>query len=439
MKKLIDYDVTCVIMGGGQGARLFPLTKDRAKPAVPLAAKYRLIDIPISNCLNAGLSRIYVLTQYNSTSLHRHIHQTYRFDRFTRSFIEILAAQQTPQHTDEFSWYQGTADAVRKNLHRIKDSGGQDVLILSGDQIYQMDFQELLAGHRGDRGLPATEVTIAALLVPADRVSSFGILRIDDQGRVVEFVEKPKGPPESLRYLEAPRQLVAKFDVPEKKGPWFLANMGIYVFNLDVLEDALKGEAADFGREILPRLLGSVKVGAYLFQGYWEDIGTIRSFHQANIELAGPEPRFDFYSQNRPVYTRARLLPSTRAGSVTAVDSLIAEGCVIEGAQIERSLIGIRSIIGGNVTIRNSYIMGADYFETDEEKRDHRARGLPDVGIGSGTVIENAIVDKNARVGKNVTIRNVEGRENYDDGLVIIRDGISVVPRQAIVPDGYRV
>jgi len=435
----LDDNITCVIMGGGQGARLYPLTKERAKPAVPLAAKHRLIDIPISNCLNSGLNRMYLLTQFNSTSLHRHIHQTYRFDRFSHGFIEILAAQQTPQHSDQHSWYQGTADAVRKNLVRLKDTGGRDVLILSGDQIYQMDFRDLLSAHRGESNLLPTEVTIAALLVPADQVSQFGILRIDESGRVLEFLEKPKKDPDLLRPLEAPRALLEKFDVAEGEGPWFLANMGIYAFQLEVLEEALRGEGADFGREVLPRLLDRFQVRAHLFKGYWEDIGTIRSFHQANLELAGPQPRFNFYSQDKPIYTRARSLPASSIREASVVNSLIGDGCQIEGAEIENSLIGVRSVIGRGVVIRSSYVMGADYYENDEGRRSSRARGIPDIGIGDGTFIENAIVDKNARVGSKVTIRNLEGRQNYEDGRVVIRDGIVVVPRQAVIPDGYRL
>ena len=439
VKTLIDYDVTCVIMGGGAGTRLYPLTRERAKPAVPLAGKFRLIDIPISNCLNSGLNRIFILTQFNSTSLHRHIHQTYRFDRFSKGFVEILAAQQTPQHADEFSWYQGTADAVRKNLVRLKEANAPEVLILSGDQIYQMDFQDLLGTHRGQGAPSPCEVTIAAVLVPYERVSGLGILRIDGSRRVVEFVEKPKGDRESLKSLAAPPELLENYNLPEDSGPWFLANMGIYSFQLDTLEEALQGEGADFGREILPRLLDRFHVRAHLYHGYWEDIGTIPSFHQVNIELAGPNPRFDFYNQEKPVYTRARLLPASRIRNVTAVDSLIAEGCTIEGARIERSLVGIRSVIHEDATIRNTYIMGADFFESDEDRRSNRARGIPDIGIGPGAVIENAIIDKNARLGARVSLRNTEGRQNFEDGRVIIRDGIMVVPRGAEIPDGYQV
>ncbi len=439
MKIQYDYDVTCVIMGGGQGSRLYPLTKERAKPAVPMGGKYRLIDIPISNCLNSGLNRIFILTQFNSTSLHRHIHRSYRFDRFSRGFIEILAAQQTPGIADVQSWYQGTADAVRKNITRLREAGGKDVLILSGDQIYQMDFRELIALQRGEKGMLPSDVSIAALLVPYERIKHFGILRIDESARVVEFVEKPKGDLPSVRSLMAPGPLLEKYNLPANSGPWFLANMGIYAFQLEVLEKALRGEGADFGREVLPGLLNRFQVRAHLFYGYWEDIGTIPSFHQVNVELAGPHPRFMFYSQQNPIYTRARLLPATRINEITAVNSLIAEGCLIDKARIEKSLIGIRSVIQQNVTIRNTYLMGADYYESEEDLRSNRAVGIPDIGIGPGTTIENAIIDKNARIGADVHIENSQGRENFDDGRVIIREGIVVVPRMSVIPDGYRI
>ncbi len=439
MKFCYDYDVTGVIMGGGQGARLFPLTKDRSKPAVPLGAKYRLIDIPISNCLNSGLNRIFILTQFNSTSLHRHIFQSYHFDRYSRGFVEILAAQQSPQYIDKSSWYQGTADAVRKNLVRLKESGARDILILSGDQIYQMDYRDVLATHRGRHGRSPTEVTIAALLVPKARVSQLGILQIDDTGTVVRFVEKPGQNEELLKTLEAPAKLVEDFGLSHQEGPWFLANMGIYVFKLDALEDALAGEEIDFGRELLPRIIDKMHVRAHLFQGYWEDIGTISSFLTANLQLASAMPSFNFYNKDRPIYTRARNLPATKIRNAFMADSVIAEGCLIENARIENCLIGIRAVIGRGVMLSNSYVMGNDYYETEDDRRLHRLQLIPDIGIGDGTVIENAIVDKNVRIGKNVVIKNVEKRQEYDDGWVFIREGIVVVPRNGILPDGYKI
>ncbi len=438
-ERRFDFSVTCVILGGGAGTRLYPLTHRRAKPAVPLGGKFRLIDVPVSNCINSGFNRIYVLTQFNSTSLHRHISQSYRFDRFGRGFIEILAAQQTPefQESADRSWYQGTADAVRKNLPRFREAGGEDILILSGDQIYQMDYREVLATHRGERGDGPADVTIAGLLVGQDRVSSLGVMKIDPSGKVLAFVEKPKSE-DVLRQLEAPRDLAAKYNVADQAPPVYLANMGIYVFRLDVLEEALDNDFCDFGKEVLPSLLSAYKVRAHLFSGYWEDIGTIRSFHRANIELAGPSPRFHFYLEDAPVYSRARLLPPTKIGNATLRDALVADGCLIESAIVENSVIGLRSVIRKGCTIRNSYIMGADFYESGDEEA-ARARGLPRVGIGEGTRIENAIVDKNARIGRNVTIVNAEGHTTYDDGCVVIREGIAVVPRCGVVPDGYSI
>jgi len=320
-----DYRVTCVIMGGGAGKRLLPLTAERAKPAVPIGGKFRLIDVPISNCINSGLNRIYVLTQFNSTSLHRHVSQSYHFHRFSRGFVEILAAQQTPLFTEAHSWYEGNADAVRKNLPRLEESRPDDVLILSGDQLYQMDFQEILATHRGI-GRPRADATIAAVLVPREVARSLGILRIDDQGRVLEFVEKPGQNDRLFDGLEAPPEVLKKLLVPPSDEPLYLANMGIYAFRYDRLSELLRSETCDFGKEVLPQALSEGEVRAHLFHGYWEDIGTIRAFHQANVDLASGAPRFDFYSQEQPVYTRARLLPASSLQSVSLQETLIADG-----------------------------------------------------------------------------------------------------------------
>ncbi|MBI4604376.1 MAG: glucose-1-phosphate adenylyltransferase [Planctomycetes bacterium] len=426
-------------MGGGAGTRLHPLTQRRAKPAVPLAAKFRLIDIPISNCLNSGLNRIYILTQFNSTSLNRHIYTSYHFDRFSRGFVEILAAQQSPQYHVEHSWYEGTADAVRKNLTRVKDTGCEDVLILSGDQIYRMDFREILGTHRGTGESDRAHVTIAGLLVPRERARSFGIMRISPEGEVLAFIEKPGKNDALFEGLEAPPELLERFGMRESREPLYLANMGIYVFGVEQLEEALEGGAPDFGKEVLPSLLGRMRVRAHLFQGYWEDIGTIRAFHQANIELATPSPRFDFYRADAPIYTRARLLPATKLERAAVKSSLIADGCMIDEAVIESSLIGVRSIIGKGCTIRNTYVMGADYYESGEDVQAHRGRSSPQVGIGEGTHIENAIIDKNAQVGRNVSITNRQEHTTYDDGRVVIREGIVVVPRGAVIPDGYSI
>ena len=440
-QKTYEYNVTCVVMGGGAGTRLYPLTYKRSKPAVPLGAKFRLIDIPISNCLNSGLNRIFILTQFNSTSLHRHISSSYHFDRFSRGFVEILAAQQTPEYNVEHSWYQGTADAVRKNMVRIRDAGGQEVLILSGDQIYQMDFSEILRTHRGadGTGRESAHVTIAGLLVPRERARHFGIMKTDASGAVLEFVEKPGKNDALFEGLEAPPELLERFKVSAEDGPWYLANMGIYVFDLDLLGRALDNDLPDFGKEVLPSLLKTCRVRVHLFDGYWEDIGTIRAFHQANIDLALPLPRFHFYNQDKPIFTRARLLPASKIQSASVNCSLISDGCLIEDARLENSLIGVRSILKRGCFIRNSYVMGADFYEMEEDRVGTNRRDIPDVGIGEGSHIENAIIDKNARVGRNVSIRNREEHTTFDDGRVVIREGIVVVPRGGVIPDGYSI
>ena len=426
-------------MGGGAGTRLYPLTLKRAKPAVPLGAKFRLIDIPISNCLNSGLNRIYILTQFNSTSLHRHISMSYHFDRFSKGFVEILAAQQSPQYHVEHSWYEGTADAVRKNLSRFRDSGGEEVLILSGDQIYRMDYTDILRTHRGAGVGEPADLTIAGLLVPMERARSLGVMRISPEGDVLEFVEKPGNNDAMFAGLEAPPELLKRFNLSSSGEPLYLANMGIYVFGLKQLEDALDNGFCDFGKETLPGLLGKKKVRAHLFDGYWEDIGTIRAFHQANLELASPSPRFDFYQAEAPVYTRARLLPATKIHQATVTSSLIGDGCIIDQSVIENSLVGVRSIIGKGCTIKNTYVMGCDFYNTEADRRSLAEKGLPQLGIGDGTYIENALIDKNACVGRNVSIRNREEHRTYDDGTVVIREGIVVVPRGAVIPDGYSV
>lgn len=426
-------------MGGGAGTRLHPLTLKRAKPAVPLGAKFRLIDIPISNCLNSGLNRIYILTQFNSTSLHRHITTSFHFDRFSKGFVEILAAQQSPQYHVEHSWYEGTADAVRKNLLRFRDTGGGEVLILSGDQIYRMDYTDILRTHRGASGGGAADLTIAGLLVTRDRARSFGVMKVSPDGEVLEFIEKPGNNDALFKGLEAPPEVLERFGMAQTSEPLYLANMGIYVFGLEQLERALDNSFCDFGKEILPGLLRNYKVRAHLFDGYWEDIGTIRAFHQANIELASSAPRFDFYQAEAPVYTRARLLPATKVQRVTVSSSLVADGCNIDQANIENSLIGVRSMIGKGCTIKNTYVMGCDFYHSDAERQAQRARGSPPLGIGDGSYIENAIIDKNACVGRNVSIRNRQEHRTYDDGTVVIREGIIVVPRGAMIPDGYSI
>jgi len=425
-------NVITLVLGGGQGSRLYPLTKFRSKPAVPLAGKYRLIDIPLSNCINSGLNRIYVLTQFNSVSLHKHIRSTYNFDAFSRGFVEVLAAQQTLDSSD---WYQGTADAVRQNLRYIEDHDAELVLILSGDQLYRMDFREMLKTHRES----GADVTIAALPVPRSMASALGIMRVDDSGRVQGFLEKPQTDED----LDLVRTDPAWIDAQgiESGGRECLASMGIYLFRRETLVDVLqKTDYRDFGKEVFPASIRSRRVQCHLFDGYWEDIGTIRSFYHANLELASTNPPFEISSAESPIYTRARFLPPTRMDGVTVHRSLVADGCQIEaGAVIENSVIGLRCRIGRGVQIRNSVIMGADYYEdvkSNAGKDEHR---VP-LGIGAETVIDGAIIDKNARIGRGVQITNPDGVENTEETpQAVIRDGIVVITRETELPDGWRL
>jgi glucose-1-phosphate adenylyltransferase len=435
-----DYGVTCVIMGGGAGSRLYPLTYKRAKPAVPLGGKFRLIDIPISNCINSGLNRVFILTQFNSTSLHRHISQSYHFHRFSRGFVEILAAQQTPElGPGVSSWYQGTADAVRKNLPRFHEAGGDEVLILSGDQIYQMDLREILATHRGGGGLPRADVTIGAVLVDKERARSLGVLRAGPRGDLTAFVEKPGYDEGRFTGLEASPELLAQFRLPGDSGPWYLGNMGIYVFDLDGLDRALANTYTDFGKEILPLLLGRCKMRAHLFNGYWEDIGTIKAFHEANLDLTRPVPRFNFYDQDAPIYTRARLLPASKIQRATIVSSVISDGCIVESADLVDALVGVRSVIRGGARLKRTYMMGADFYEDEASRGLNRIREIPDLGLAEDCEVENAIIDHNARVGRSVKLLNRQGHQEYEDEYVTIRQGIIVVRRDGIVPDGYSI
>jgi glucose-1-phosphate adenylyltransferase len=416
-----------LVLGGGRGTRLYPLTKYRAKPAVPLAGKYRLIDIPLSNCINSGLQRIYVLTQFLSVSLHRHIRQSYRFDQFSGGFVEILAAQQTDDGGTD--WYEGTADAVRKHLRYIEQPGIDYVVILSGDQLYRMDYSDLIATHQKY----GADATIAAMPVTRDAASALGIMRVDDTGRVQGFLEKPKTDKEIDMVRMDPAWIDAR-GIPSH-GRDCLASMGIYVFNRDVLVESLsKTNYRDFGKEVFPASIRAKKVCVHLFDGYWEDIGTIKAFFEANLSLCHHNPPFDFASPSAPIYTRARFLPSTVVEGAAIRSSLVAEGCRIgKGAVIENSVIGVRCIIGENVTIRNSVILGADEYDNDAK------RGTkPPMGIGDGSFIQGAILDKNCRVGRNVRIHNEKNiQEQGNEDPCVIRDGIPVVCKEAILTDGY--
>jgi glucose-1-phosphate adenylyltransferase len=421
--------VICMILGGGRGTRLYPLTKSRSKPAVPIGGKYRLIDIPISNCIHSGLNEIFVLTQFNSVSLHRHIANTYKFDPFGGGFVEVLAAQQTMQHE---TWYQGTADAVRRNIPYFTESRFDLVLILSGDQLYRMDFQDMIRTHLETKA----DATIAALPVAEAEARSCGIMRIDSSARVIDFEEKPKTP-EKLAQVRTEPDWLERLGV-KTAGRAYLASMGIYLFNRSTLVEMLaSGGATDFGKEIFPQAIAEHRVQAHLFDGYWEDIGTVGAFHKANVDLTLENPPFDFTFGDHPIFTRPRYLPCSRLSGVTVTNSLVSDGCVIgRGSVIENSVIGVRAQIAANVTIRNTYIMGADSYEQPRHLDDNRRAGRPSVGIGADSVIENAIIDKNARIGRGVRIANEAGVVDSDEAPhYVIRDKIVVIPKYTILQD----
>lgn len=426
-------NVLSVILGGGKGTRLYPLTQHRSKPAVPLAGKYRIIDIPISNCLNSGMNRIYLLTQFNSVSLHRHIRQTYRFDRFEGGFVEILAAQQTMEGEH---WYQGTADAVRKNLAHLQQKDVDYVMILSGDQLYRMDYREMLATHQKS----GAHVTIAALPVTREAARGFGIMRVNDEGRVQGFLEKPQSDEEIDRLVRTDPKWIDAQGI-KSHGRDCLASMGIYLFNRDTLVDLLThSDYQDFGKEVFPMSIRTHKVHAHLFDGYWEDIGTIRSFYEANLDLTLPNAPFTLENQKAPIYTHARFLPPTRCDGVRISRSLIADGCVIgEGSVIENSVIGLRCKIGRNVTIVNSILMGADLYQTDSEIAEDQTAGLPPIGVGDYSYLDGVIVDKNCRIGQGVHMETSPELTAGADSLVAVQDGIIVVPKQTTLPDGWRI
>jgi glucose-1-phosphate adenylyltransferase len=415
-------DVLSIILGGGAGTRLFPLTRHRSKPAVPIAGKYRLIDIPISNCLNSGLRRIFVLTQFNSESLNKHVSLTYKFDYFSSGFVSILAAEQTQ---DNPQWFQGTADAVRQSLRHFEAHRSKEALILSGDQLYQMDYKKLVDAHRRD----VADVTVAVTPVTAEQTSGFGILKVNKQGRIVHFDEKP--PKERLPDLVS--------EIPGL-GQTYLASMGIYVFDRDLLFRSVEDPSMpDFGRHTIPRLVPEVRVQAHVFRGYWEDVGTIGSYYHANLALCQPVPPFDFYDSSRPVFTHPRFLPATKVETCTVENALISEGCVVVEAELKRALLGIRARVGRGARVRESLVLGADYYETPEETQRARGSGLPPIGIGEDSVIERAIVDKNARIGRGVKILNEAGVLEKDGDGYYIRDGIVIVPKNGILRDGMVV
>jgi glucose-1-phosphate adenylyltransferase len=420
-------NVLSVIMGGGQGTRLFPLTRDRSKPAVPLAGKYRLVDIPISNCINSGLKRVYLLTQFNSASLHRHISQSYKFDHFSGGFVEILAAEQTFSDT---SWYQGTADAVRKNLVHLLNHDFEYMLILSGDQLYRMDFRRIITQHVETEA----DLTIATMPVGRRDAQSFGIMQMDNERRITRFEEKPKDPA-VLDSLKVERSLYQKFEITGDE-EYFLASMGIYVFNRDVLIQMLDNSFTDFGKHIIPGAIKTHRVFSHVFQGYWEDIGTIRSFFEANLDLVSELPRFNFFDMSAPIFTRPRFLPGSKVNGAEINHAIISDGCIINHAEINHSIVGIRSIVSEGCKVNRTILLGCDYYESDESILHYETSGIPRIGVGKNTRIENAIIDKNARIGEDCVISPEGKPENFDHALYYIRDGVVIVPKNGIIPSG---
>jgi glucose-1-phosphate adenylyltransferase len=412
-------DVFAIILGGGQGTRLHPLTKMRAKPAVPLAGKYRLIDIPLSNCINSGVDRVFVLTQFLSASLHRHLHQTYQFDAFSHGFVDLLAADQT---LHDKRWYQGTADAVRRQMRHFRSRPGSDALILAGDHLYRMDFAPFVRFHRESRA----DVTLACLPIKLEDTRRFGVLKLDQEGRVVLFREKPD-------CEEALRDLASDADVEKP----YLGSMGIYLFRMEALADLLdRIPEDDFGRHIIPAAIDEGRVYGYPFDGYWEDIGTIGTFFEANLALTRPDPPFDFYDRHRPIYTRSRFLPPSKIDGSMLDRVVVGDGCRVNSAQLSECVIGLRSVIWPGAKLHRVVMLGADFYEDEEELAVNVRVDIPDLGIGSDCDIQRAIIDKNARIGRSVVIRNHEGEPDRDEEAYSVRDGYVVVAKDAWIPDG---
>ncbi|MHB9293377.1 glucose-1-phosphate adenylyltransferase [Hollandina sp. SP2] len=418
-------EVLSIVLGGGKGTRLFPLTQARAKPAVPFGGKFRLVDIPISNCINADLRQIYILTQFNSASLHLHLAQTYVFDLFSRGFVEILAAEQTFEHS---GWYEGTADAVRKNFVHFRSQKPEYYLILSGDQLYRMDLKDLLKKHKES----GASITIACTPVSREDASQLGILKADKNNTIIQFLEKP-GPIKDISDFKMPPQLR-----PDKsKGDGYLASMGIYVFNAQDMEACLNNELADFGKEIIPQAINNLKVNAYLFDGYWEDIGTIKNFYEANLELTTLRPRFDIHDETKPIYTHMRNLPPSKMNFSNMNQSIAAEGCIITNASITNSIVGVRTVIESGASLNGVICMGSDFYESETKKQQNLEARIPNMGIGRGVIIKGAIIDKNACIGEACRIGvDPINRSDGNYGQYYIVDGIIVIPKNAILYPG---
>ncbi|MFN2501292.1 MAG: glucose-1-phosphate adenylyltransferase [Pyrinomonadaceae bacterium] len=426
-------NVVAVILGGGAGSRLFPLTQERSKPAVPLGGTYRLIDVPVSNCINSEITQIFVLTQYNSASLNRHISRTYRFSSFSTGFVEVLAAEQTK---DNPQWFQGTADAVRQMLPHLRDWRVDTLLILSGDHLYRMDYRDFLTRHF-DTG---ADLTISVIPCAAEEADGFGLLKTDGSGHIVEFKEKPKG-----TALEEMRVDTTAFGLSSDAAASrpYLASMGIYVFNYNKLVELLKTDHSwvDFGREIIPAAIHKYTVQAHLFKDYWEDIGTIRAFYEANLDLASPLPKFNFFDASAPIYTRSRYLPPSKLHNCDIDNSMVSEGCILNGVKVRKSIIGLRSRIDHGADIENSIVMGSDFFEALSEIQSNLNTGRPHVGVGAQSILRRCIIDKNVRIGKNVKLLNQGNIENYDspERSFYIREGIIIVPKNAVIPHGTSI
>lgn len=418
--------VLSIVLGGGKGTRLYPLTKERSKPAVPFGGKFRIVDIPISNCINAGFRKIYILTQFNSASLHLHISRSYNFDSFSGGFVEILAAEQTPVHS---GWYEGTADAVRKNLIHFRPQQPSHYLIVSGDQLYRMDLADMFKKHNES----GCRLTIAGTMVNRESASALGIIKVGKSSLIEGFMEKP-GPSKDISEFELPEEIRPASAPPENE---YLASMGIYIFDAELMEEALANDSNDFGKEVIPDILAREKINAYLFDGYWEDIGTIKNFYDANMQLTDINPKFNFYDEERPIYTHNRNLPASKLNYCSLNKTLATDGCIITNASISRSIVGIRTIIESGASLDGVVCMGADRYETDEEKLMNVRKGIPNIGIGGGSILRKAIIDKNARIGPNCRIGIDDiARTDGEYATHYVVDGIIVIPKNTIVPAG---
>ena len=426
MAEIDDISVAAIILGGGKGTRLYPLTKERSKPAVPFGGRYRIVDIPISNCINSGYKKIYLVTQFNSASLHLHISNSYNFDRFSGGFVEILAAEQTLEHS---GWYEGTAHAVRKNFIHFKSQKPTHYIILSGDQLYRMDLRKFMEQHLQSKA----DITIAATAVNRKDASGFGIMKIDAKRRISEFLEKPA---KDMNIDDWKIPVNTRGDLPPEKE--YLASMGIYIFNAPVMEELLNNNTyTDFGKEIIPLAIKSKQINSYIFNGYWEDIGTIESFYNATLALTDINPPFNFYDEKGPIYTRMRNLPPSKLNEAELKNTMAAEGCVITRAKINHSVIGIRSVIESGSELDGVITMGSDFYESYFEKQEKIKKGIPLMGIGKNCKIAKTIIDKNSAIGNNCRI-NVDGNkyEDGDHGLFFVSDGIVVIRKGVIIPDG---